>query len=791
MARKGKRVHQLAKELGIASKELLEALQSMGEDIHNPLSSLSEETEKAVVRKLSGARAEKAEPRKAAHREAGTKAAQTRAKGPAAAKPAPPRGAEKPPAPPAGRAPRATPAPGAGGKGKAATPGRGEGPAAGRPQGKASTPAPRARPPRQGRAPARPPGAEARPGGGGKGRGRQAAKPPSRQRPGRRAQARAERPAQREPGTKPMKKKLRVPEGIAVRDFAQRVGRTPARIIAILMAMGETITASQGMSEEALLLVAEELKVDIEVKSRAVEEVTVIEDTPQSLRPRPPVVTVMGHVDHGKTSLLDAIRKTSVTGKEMGGITQHIGASVVEFEGRSITFIDTPGHESFTAMRARGAGVTDIAVLVVAADDGVMPQTVEAIDHARAAEVPIVVAVNKVDKPEANLTRVRQQLTEYNLLPEEWGGDTIYVDVSAKQGTNLDHLLEMLLLLAEIQDLRANPEVPASGNIVEARLEKGRGPVATLLVKRGTLRRGDALTAGKSFGRVRALIDDRGRTVQEAGPSTPVEVLGLSTIPEAGDEFAVVEDEKKARAIAEARTSRERAADDRGAVRTLSLEDLFRQIQEGEVQEFNLIIKGDTQGSVEAVKDSVAKIKVGDIAVNIIHTGVGAITENDIMLARASNAVVMGFNVRPDSSTLDMAAREKVEVRTYRVIYQLLEELEAALVGMLKPVYEEVKIGELEVRAVFRVPRQGAVAGSYVREGEINRNSRVRLLRDGSIIFEGGISSLRRFKDDVRSVSAGYECGVGLENFQDVKEGDVIEVVEMREIPRGVEAADS
>lgn len=812
----GKRVHQLAKELGITSKELLEALQTMGEDIQNPLSSLSEETESAVVKKLSGVKPEKAkkkaeprkkaepkkaaEPRKAVPKEAGPKTAAAKTtrteaaapEKPPAAKAKSPRGEEKP-LPPAGTRPTSRTVTPEGGerKGRVAGASREEHPGTRKPEEKGAAPTARARPPRQGRSPAKPEKTVARPGGQGQGKGRQAVRPPARQRFDRREQVRAEKPIEREPSTKPMKKKLRVPEGITVRDFAQRVGRTPAQIISILMGMGESITVNQGMPEEALLLVAEELKIDIEVKSRATEEVTVIEDAPEALRPRPPVVTVMGHVDHGKTSLLDAIRNTSVTDQEMGGITQHIGASVVEYEDKTITFIDTPGHESFTAMRARGAGVTDIAVLVVAADDGVMPQTIEAIDHARAAEVPIMVAVNKIDKPEANPTRVRQQLTEFNLLPEEWGGETIYVDVSAKQGTNLDHLLEMLLLLAEIQDLRANPDVPASGNIIEARLDKGRGPVATLLVKRGTLRRGDALMAGKSFGRVRALIDDKGRTIQEAGPSTPVEILGLSTVPEAGDEFAAVEDEKKARLIAGARVSRERAADDRSPVRTLSLEDLFRQIQEGEVQEFNLIIKGDTQGSVEAVKDSVAKIKVGDIVVNIIHTGVGAITENDIMLARASNAVVIGFNVRPDSSTLDMAAREKVEVRTYRVIYQLLEELEAALVGMLKPVYEEVKIGELEVRAVFRVPRQGVIAGTYVREGEISRNSRVRLLRDGSIIFEGGISSLRRFKDDVRSVSAGYECGVGLENFQDIKEGDVIEVIEMREIPRGGETADS
>ncbi len=784
----GKRVHQLAKELGISSKELLEVLHSMGEDIQNPLSSISEGVEKDVVKKLAKPKAEKPKKKVAVKEktvrgaEAGPSPEVKKPKPaakvekharPAAVKPEPqvPQSAKHEPAAASPAKPR-RPAPSK----QASAPGGGSerGPAE-RKQTAPDRPAHQAdkAPPQQVR-------------------GRQQGRPPFRPRQDRRDQVRADKSqAVREPGTKPMKKKLRVPSGITVKDFAQRVGKTPAKIISVLMGLGETVTINQAISDDAMTLVAEELKIDMEIKTRATDEVTAFEDAPESLEPRPPVVTVMGHVDHGKTSLLDAIRNTAVTDQEMGGITQHIGASVVEYEGKTITFIDTPGHESFTAMRARGARITDIAVLVVAADDGVMPQTIEAIDHARAAEVPIVVAVNKIDKPDANPTRVRQQLTEFNLLPEEWGGETIYVDVSAKEGTNLDHLLEMILLLAEINDYRANPQAPASGNTVEARLDKGRGPVATLLVKRGTLRRGDALMAGKAYGRVRALLDDKGRTIQEAGPSTPVEILGLSMVPEAGDEFAVVEDEKKARSIAEARVSRERASDDRNAVPTLSLEDLFRQIQEGEAQEFNLIIKGDTQGSVEAVKDSVAKIKVGEIVVNIIHTGVGAITENDIMLARASNAVVLGFNVRPDAATLDMAAKEKVEVRTYRVIYQLLEELEAALVGMLKPEYEEVKVGELEVRAVFKVPRQGAIAGSYVQSGEINRNSRIRLVRDGAIVYEGGVSSLRRFKDDVRSVSAGYECGVGIENFQDVKEGDVIEVVEMREIPRSTETADS
>jgi translation initiation factor IF-2 len=780
----GKRVHQLAKELGITSKELLEILQSMDLDIQNALASLDEETEKAVVKKLSAAKpakpakkatakakeAKKAKPKKKAEKEK-----------PAAAKEAKP----------AKKTAKKTPVRRKAVEEKSASPAKEQEVKEDKTPAPEKPPAEKTKEAQRDQARDRHRPQPARPAAGA-----EAARPPRRPsgkpRPDRRPQPRAERPSvPREPGTKPMKKKLRVPAGITVRDFAQKVGKTPAKIINILMGMGEMITINQAISEDALLLVAEELGIDMEVKSRAIEEVVEIEDAPESLQPRPPVVTVMGHVDHGKTSLLDSIRDTAVTDKEMGGITQHIGASVVEFNEKPITFIDTPGHESFTALRARGAKITDIAVLVVAADDGVMPQTVEAIDHAKAAEVPIMVAVNKIDKPEADPTRVRQQLTEFNLLPEEWGGDTIYVDVSAKESTNLDHLLEMLLLVAEIQDLRANPDAPASGNIIEARMDKGRGTVATMLVKRGTLRRGDAVVAGRTYGKVRALLDDKGRTIDEAPPSTPVEVLGLNMMPEAGDEFVVVEDEKKARALAESRISRERVAEDRKAVRTLSLEDLFRQIQEGEVQEFNLIIKGDTQGSVEAVRESVERISVGDIVKNIIRMGVGAINDNDIMLAKASNAVVIGFNVRPDSNAQDTAVREKVDVRTYRVIYQLLEDIESALVGMLKPEYEEVKVGELEVREVFRVPRQGSIAGSYVKEGEINRNSRVRLLRDGSIVYEGNVASLRRFKDDVRSVSAGYECGVGLENFQDVKEGDIIEVIEMREIPRSGETADS
>ncbi|MBC7230227.1 MAG: translation initiation factor IF-2 [Actinobacteria bacterium] len=781
----GKRVHQLAKELGMTSKQLLEALHAMGANIQNALAAVDEATEEKLRKKLrAGGEEKKADAVKGMEKKAAARPSRPAKERPAEETKA--RGAEKE----RGGAPA--------GEKKAEEPGKHEtgkkaGPAAASAVERAA-PRPAAGTGRTGEKPS-PREKEARP------------QPETRPRPHarparppeRRAVEKREHPvkgagrqaAPREPGTKPMKKKLRVPSGITVRDFAQRVGRKPSQVMSMLLGLGEPAGIDQPISDDALALLAEELGIELDIKSRAPEGLPEVEDAPESLLPRPPVVTVMGHVDHGKTSLLDAIRNTRVTEQEMGGITQHIGASVVEHAGGTITFIDTPGHESFTAMRARGAQVTDIAVLVVAADDGVMPQTVEAIDHAKAAEVPILVAVNKIDKPDANPTRVRQQLTEFNLLPEEWGGDTVFVDVSAREGTNLDQLLEMILLLAEINDLRANPDAPASGVVIEARLDKGRGPVATVLVKRGTLRRGDVLVAGKAYGKARALMDDRGRSIEAAGPSIPAEVMGLNAVPEAGEEFAVVEDEKRARALVEARTARERAEEDRKVVRSFSLEELFQRIQEGETQEFNLIIRGDTQGSVEAVRDSIAKIKVGDIAVNVIHAGVGAITENDVMLARASEAVVIGFNVRPDSKAQELAAREKVEIRTYRVIYQLLEDLEAALVGMLKPVYEEEKVGELEVRAVFRVPRQGAIAGAYVKQGEITRNSRVRLVRDGSIIYEGGIASLRRFKDDVRSVSAGYECGVGLENFQDIKEGDVIEVVEMREVPRGETGAES
>ena len=497
----------------------------------------------------------------------------------------------------------------------------------------------------------------------------------------------------------------------------------------------------------------------------------------------PQVITVMGHVDHGKTLLLDAIRKTDVIAGEAGGITQHIGAYQVFHNEKRITFIDTPGHEAFTAMRARGASVTDIAVLVVAADDGVMPQTVEAIDHAKAANVPIVVAINKIDKPDANPDKVRQALTEYELVPEAWGGDTAYVEVSAKQKTNIEELLDMLLLVAEIRELKANPDAPASGVTIEANLDKGRGPVATVLVQRGTIRVGQPVVIGTVFGRTRALIDDNGRKIKEAKPGYPVEIIGLSAVPSAGDKFKVVEDEKKARRIAEERALKKRQL--AHLKRHVSLDDLFEKYREGAVQELKIVLKGDTQGSIEAIRESLDKIEQTEVKIHVIHKGAGAISESDVMLAEASNAIVIGFNVRPEPKAKEMAEKEEVDLRTYRIIYKLVEDITAACIGMLKPEYKEVDKARVEVRKVFKAPKIGVIAGSYVVEGEITRNDLVRLVRDGTVVYEGKAISLRRFKDDVKSVKEGFECGVALADYTDIKEDDIIESYELIEIPRG------
>ncbi|HEU4487760.1 MAG TPA: translation initiation factor IF-2 [Actinomycetota bacterium] len=581
-----------------------------------------------------------------------------------------------------------------------------------------------------------------------------------------------------------------VPRGVTVQDFAAKVSRSAAEVQRVLIGLGEMVTVTQPMSDEAVELVSEALGIPIAIVDPALEEslagVAGVEEEVEdeaALEPRPPVVTVMGHVDHGKTSILDAIRRTNVVAGEAGGITQHIGAYQVRASDRDLTFIDTPGHEAFTAMRARGAQVTDLAVLVVAADDGVMPQTVEAIDHARAAGVPVVVAVNKIDRPDADPTRVRQQLSDHGLLPEEWGGDTIYVDVSAKERTNLDSLLEMILLASDVQlDLRANPHAPARGNVIEANLDKGRGPVATVLVKRGELRRGDIVVAGTSWGKIRAMLDERGRNVKSAGPGAPVQVLGWQSLPEAGDEFRAAEDEREARAITAEREQHRRAAD-LVAQKQVSLQDLLRATQDGGIPELNLVLKADTQGSVEALEGQLSGMDQSLVKINVLRRGAGAITENDVALAQASGATVIGFNVIPTSQARALAEGE-VDIRTYRVIYQAVQDIQDAARGLLGPETREVPVGQAEVRATFRVPRYGLVAGCMVTDGVIRRNARARLVRDGAVVYESRIGSLRRFKDDVREVAAGFECGIGIEGYQDIKEGDVIQVFEIQEVAR-------
>jgi translation initiation factor IF-2 len=592
-------------------------------------------------------------------------------------------------------------------------------------------------------------------------------------------------PAAPAAAAQPPAKKILVPRGITVQELGAKMSIAATDIIKKLFTLGEMVTITQSLSDEAIELIATDYGFQVEIVSPGdqSEEIPVEDDKPEDLKARPPVITVMGHVDHGKTKLLDSIRQTDVVAGEAGGITQHIGAYQTVKNGRKITFIDTPGHEAFTQMRARGAAATDIAVLVVAADDGVKPQTLEALSHARAAGVPIVVAVNKVDKPEADPMRVRTQLTEHQLQPEEWGGDAIFVDVSAKTGQNIDQLLDMLLLVADIQELKANPKAPARGVAIEAHLDKGRGPVATVLVQRGTLTIGDSIVCGGAWARVRAMLDEHGRTVTEAPPGTPVQVLGFSTVPAAGDTFAVVEDERAARHIAQERLQRQRAAE-LVSQKRVTMEELFAQIGEGEITELNVILKADVQGSLEAIDDALSKIEVGDVRVRVLHKAVGAISENDVSLAQASGAVVIGFNVRPDPGARQLAEKESVDIRTYQIIYKLVEDVEAALKGMLKPEYEERVLGRAVVRQTFKVPKIGVIAGCYVEEGTITRNAKVRLLREGVVLADSVISSLKRFKDDAREVQQGYECGIGIDNFQDIKEGDVLEAYEIREIVR-------
>lgn len=577
-----------------------------------------------------------------------------------------------------------------------------------------------------------------------------------------------------------------IPDAIKVGTFAEKIKKPASEILKKLILMGIMVSINHEITFEVAEKIAEQYNIILEKEVKKEKEEVLIndfEDEDDKLVPRPPVVTVMGHVDHGKTSLLDAIRHSKVTATEAGGITQHIGAYTVDINGSKIVFLDTPGHEAFTAMRARGAQVTDIAVLVVAADDGVMPQTVEAINHAKAAKVPIIVAINKIDKGGANPDRVKQELTEYGLIAEDWGGDTICVPVSAKTKEGIDNLLEMILLVAEMQELKANPDRTAKGTIIEAKLDKGRGPVATVLVQKGTLKVGDSIVAGTAYGKIRAMIDDKGKKVRSATPSIPVEVLGFSEVPNAGDILYCVADDKVAREIAEIRVNKERQMQFTNTAK-VSLEDLFNQIQEGKVKDLNIIVKADVQGSVEAIKQSLEKLSNNDVRVKVIHGGVGAITETDITFASASNAIIIGFNVRPDSMARQLAEKENVDIKTYRVIYDAIDDISAAMKGMLEPEYKEVITARLSVRTTFKVSNVGTIAGCYVEEGKVNRNNSIRVIRDGVVIYEGKIASLKRFKDDAREVSAGFECGLTIEKFNDIKENDVIECYTMEEVKR-------
>jgi translation initiation factor IF-2 len=591
-------------------------------------------------------------------------------------------------------------------------------------------------------------------------------------------------PAPKQVATTPSK--ITFVDTLQVGELARKLRKETSEIIKKLMSLGIMATINQELDKDAIELVAAEYGVEVEEEilvDETVFETYEVEDEEKDLQVRPPVVTIMGHVDHGKTTLLDSIRNTKVTAGEAGGITQHIGAYQIEYNGKKISFLDTPGHAAFTTMRARGAQVTDITILVVAADDGVMPQTVEAINHAKAAEVPIIVAVNKMDKEAANPDRVMQELTEHGLVSEAWGGDTIFVNVSALKGEGIDDLLEMIQLVSEVEELKANPNRSAAGSVIEAQLDKGRGPVATLLVQNGTLNVGDSIVVGHTFGRVRAMVNDLGRRVKTAGPSTPVEITGLNDVPQAGDQFMVFTDEKKARQVGEARFNKHQEAMRKESSK-LNLDDLFSQIQEGDIKEINVIIKGDVQGSVEALAGSLNKIDVSGVKVKIIHTGVGAITESDIILASASNAIMIGFNVRPDNNAKRTAEVEKVDVRLHRIIYNVIEEIESAMKGMLDPVFQEKVIGQVEVRTTFKVSKVGTIAGCYVTDGKVTRDSTVRLIRDGIVIYEGKIDALKRFKDDAKEVAQGYECGITLEKFNDLKEGDVIEAYIMEEIER-------
>ncbi|WP_032121584.1 translation initiation factor IF-2 [Clostridium amazonitimonense] len=577
---------------------------------------------------------------------------------------------------------------------------------------------------------------------------------------------------------------IEIGNSITVKDLAEKLNKPNAEVIKALIFSGVMAALNQEVDFETAEKVAEKFDVSLVLKEEEIgklEEVDIEEDV--QAEKRPPIVTVMGHVDHGKTSLLDAIRKAKVTEKEAGGITQHIGAYTVEVNKEKITFLDTPGHEAFTAMRARGAQITDVVILVVAADDGIMPQTKEAINHCKAANVPMVVAINKMDKPTANPDRVKQELSDHGLVPEEWGGDTICVPVSARSEEGIDTLLEMVLLTSEMLELKANPSRKSKGTVIEAKLDKGRGPVATLLVQNGTLNVGDAILVGNTYGRIRAMFDDKGKKIKSAGPSIPVEILGLSEVPAAGDRFNEVKDEKTARTMAETRKDKDKEKYLQSSHR-VSLEDLYSQIQEGKIKELGVIVKADVQGSVEAIRQSLEKLSTDTVKVRVLHGAVGAITETDISLAAASNAIVIGFNVRPDGNAVSLAEKEEVDIKTYRVIYDAIEDIKSAMIGMLEPDYKEVVLGKAQVRQTYKISSLGTIAGCYIIEGKITRNSDIRIIRDGIVIFESKLASLKRFKDDVKEVNTGYECGLSVEKFNDIKEGDIIEAYTMEEIKK-------
>ena len=573
-------------------------------------------------------------------------------------------------------------------------------------------------------------------------------------------------------------------EGITVDELSQKIGQTPANVIKVLFMLGTMVTINSSLDDEQVELICMEYGLEckkvVPVSEVNFEDLEVVDD-PKDLESRPPVITIMGHVDHGKTTLLDHIRKSRVAEGEFGGITQHIGAYQVSVKGKKITFLDTPGHEAFTAMRARGAMITDIVIIVVAADDGVMPQTREAVDHALAAGVPIIVAVNKIDKPGADPQRIMTEVSEFGLMPEEWGGDVPYVNISAKQGTGIDELLETVTVVAELAELKANPKRMAYGSVIEGRLDKGRGPVATLLIQNGTLRSGNPIVVGATYGRVRQLVDDRGREIKSAGPATPVEITGLNDVPEAGDKFMVFETEKEARHVGEERAQK-KIEEERNSTSAMSLDDLFSQMKSGEVVDLNIIVKADVNGTAEAVKSSLEKIDVEGARVNVIRSTVGAISESDILLASASKAIIYGFNVRPDANVRRKADEEGVEIRLHQVIYKMVEEIEAAMKGMLAPEMEEVVTGQAEIRHIYKVSKVGNIAGCYVTDGSIKRDCGIRLIREGIIVYEGKLASLKRFKDDAKEVNQGYECGLTIENYNDIKEGDIVEGYVMQEV---------